>query len=237
MSANINYSSEKLVAELDERSEIRKLLSLIKISYQISAQHVVELGSGLGFNLELFSNDNTVLGVEGLQSACEEAVRRGVPTIQGDLEGVLPLPTGEADVILCLDVLEHLMQPKVCLEEACRLLKPNGLLIINVPNHFTLTGRLRILLGSGIDSHRFFPDYEDWNYPHVRLFQHRTIHSLIELTGFKAVEDRSSFFPCLPGKWVARCAKMISLDAALSKTKPDLFAGGFFFIARKQGYG
>lgn len=229
----INYSKERLADELDERSAIRLLLSVIKSEHSINQRKVIELGSGLGFNLELFSRDNTVLGVEGLQSACEEAVQRGVPTIQGDLEGALPLPTGEADVILCLDVLEHLMQPKICLDEAYRLLRPEGLLIVNVPNHFTLTGRLRILLGSGIDSHRFFPDYQDWNYPHVRLFQHQTIRSLIELTGFKIIEDRSSFFPCIPGKWFARGAKMLSLDAALSRTKPDLFAGGFFLTARK----
>ncbi len=46
---------------------------------------------------------------------------------------VLPYRDGEVDVILCLDVLEHLADDRQGLREIRRVLKPGGLAIITVP--------------------------------------------------------------------------------------------------------
>lgn len=55
-----------------------------------------------------------------------------LPQVFGDAHA-LPFPGGCLDCILLLDVLEHLPEPDRCMAEIRRVLKPEGLLIIQVP--------------------------------------------------------------------------------------------------------
>jgi SAM-dependent methyltransferase len=59
--------------------------------------------------------------------------------IVGDVE-TYPLPGDEFDVILCWTVLEHLEHPRVAFENLARAVKPGGLLVIGVPNVWSLKG-------------------------------------------------------------------------------------------------
>lgn len=59
--------------------------------------------------------------------------------ILGDIE-VYPLPTESYDVIYSWDVLEHVDNPTHALGNLIRSLRPNGLLIVGVPNLFSLKG-------------------------------------------------------------------------------------------------
>jgi SAM-dependent methyltransferase len=55
-----------------------------------------------------------------------------------DLNQPIDLPTASADTILCVSVLEHLRRPEAFLQEAARLLKPGGVLLLQVPWQWTL---------------------------------------------------------------------------------------------------
>lgn len=55
-----------------------------------------------------------------------------------DLNQPIDLPTASADTILCVSVLEHLRRPDAFLQEAARLLKPGGVLLLQVPWQWTL---------------------------------------------------------------------------------------------------
>lgn len=48
----------------------------------------------------------------------------------------LPFPGGAFDIIVCMDVLEHVQRPQDLLAEASRCLKPGGLLYITAINRF-----------------------------------------------------------------------------------------------------
>jgi SAM-dependent methyltransferase len=228
-----NYSKELLDVEYEKRGHIRDALRRLKRSRAIVDRDVAELGSGLGSNLEIFSGDSRVVGIEGLSAAAESATSRGLQTIVADLAGSVPLESAKYDLVLCVDVLEHLLDPAHCLREAHRILKPDGLLVVNVPNHFSLSGRLRMLLGSGIDSIEFFPQHADWDYPHVRFFRHSSIIQLLRGCHFQIDEDWSGQFPSIPvvnrfndfSGW--RAGKFAACHW------PNLFAGGFFLIARR----
>lgn len=45
----------------------------------------------------------------------------------------LPLATGVVDSIALLDVLEHLPEPRLCIAECARILRPGGILVVQVP--------------------------------------------------------------------------------------------------------
>lgn len=56
---------------------------------------------------------------------------------EGTIEETLPkLESETLDVVLLISVLEHLADPHFAIQSAWRLLKPSGLLLINVPTWF-----------------------------------------------------------------------------------------------------
>ncbi len=230
----INYKTSWLVAEASGRSHITSVLVDIKKRHDIHRRDVLELGSGIGTNLQIFASDNRVQGVEGMEAAVMESRARGIIAVQANLEEPLALPADSVDWILCVDVLEHLMNPMVCLQSAFRLLRTDGYLIINVPNHFDWRGRLRILSGAGIDSQGYFPDSPAWEYPHVRFFSRSSIERLLRSVGMVVEEDYSGRFLTFPKAAVFRRIGAERPLLAMQSRWPDLLSAGFFLVCRKQ---
>lgn len=232
--SQINYKTSWLLAEATGRSHVTTVLQEIQQRRGITSKDVLELGSGVGTNLLVLSTDNRVRGVEGLEAAVCEAQSRGIDTLQANLEAELPLEDNSADWILCIDVLEHLLNPAVCLASVHRILRDDGRLIINVPNHFDWHGRIRILSGSGIDSQRYFPDSSHWKYPHVRFFQRATIEAFLAEGDFTVEEDLSNCFITFPK---AAALRQLGFSGAMNSLRnrwPDLFSAGFFLVCRKK---
>lgn len=65
---------------------------------------------------------------------------------------LLPLKSGSADCILCCEVLEHLKQPELCVQEMLRILNPRGTLILSVPFLYPIHADPQ-------DFHRFTPQW------------------------------------------------------------------------------
>ena len=53
--------------------------------------------------------------------------------IVADLNHSLPIDSSVADTIVCFQVMEHLCEPQTMLNEAIRILKPGGKIILSVP--------------------------------------------------------------------------------------------------------
>lgn len=230
---NINYSYDRLKVDLGERNHIRKVILRLKEEYSIRGLNILELGSGTGANLQILLPENNVLGVEGLVDAANHATSLGVKTIVANLEAPLSLDSAQFDWVLCLDVLEHLMAPDQALSEAHRLLRPGGKLLINVPNHFTLTGRIRMLLGAGIHWNQFFPDKNDWDNPHIRFFTRQSIGQLLSACGFQILRDLSPEVPAVPMSSQLTQLRLDRLIGWLALHNPNIFCGGFFLLAER----
>lgn len=100
-------------------------------------QRVLEVGCGEGATLAWLKQQNRaqqVVGVEYSEAAAAVARQHLDQVWQGDVEK-LPLETlGQFDVVLCLDVLEHLVDPWQTLQRLRGLLRPGGCIIVSVPN-------------------------------------------------------------------------------------------------------
>jgi 2-polyprenyl-6-hydroxyphenyl methylase / 3-demethylubiquinone-9 3-methyltransferase len=70
------------------------------------------------------------VGVDLTASALRLAGRHGVGPVRGDVLAV-PLVSGCADVVVAGEVLEHVADLPRAVAEACRLLRPGGLLVLD----------------------------------------------------------------------------------------------------------
>ena len=94
---------------------------------------ILEAGCATGGNLMMLSAHGRVDAMEIDEIACELANQRQVTKVQnGSLPDNIPF-TGKYDLIVILDVLEHLDNDLAALQALYAKLKPGGWLLITVP--------------------------------------------------------------------------------------------------------
>ena len=119
---------------------------------------VVDIGCGNGLIIFLL---NTVLGAgvawfhgvdispARISLACTLAERFGLVNTTWSVADatVTGLADSSVDIILCIEVIEHIARSDIFLQELMRLLKPGGAVIVTTPNGDNLIRRLRLLFG------------------------------------------------------------------------------------------
>lgn len=125
-------------------------------------------------------------GVEPDAVAAASAATRNDKIFNSTLESLDDLPTSHFDVVTMNDVLEHLPYSEPALALVRRILKPDGRLVLSVPNvRYFLN--VRDLLFKG-----------DWKYEdfgildrtHLRFFTSKSIARLVAENGFEVEQLR-----------------------------------------------
>ncbi len=92
---------------------------------------LVDLGCGAGLLApHLAGKGYRHIGVDLVRSALTQAVEHGVTAVQGDVTR-LPLVDGCADVVSAGEILEHVADRHAVVAEACRVLRPGGLVVLD----------------------------------------------------------------------------------------------------------
>jgi len=119
-------------------------------------------------------------------------------------ELVLPIETSSFDLVICTEVLEHLLWPQRLLAELNRLLLPGGNILLSVPNISSLSYRIAWALGripscaaSGnlpveLGSTAYISDTGNLLGGHVIDFNKRRLVLLLKSTGFDPVLIKGS---------------------------------------------
>jgi SAM-dependent methyltransferase len=98
----------------------------------------LEIGCGTGNTLSWLrelKQCNWIGGVEVSPEAAASAREKLDAVFEGNIEEMdLPIEKNSLDLVLCLDVLEHLIDPWRMVRRLRDLLKPGGALIVSVPN-------------------------------------------------------------------------------------------------------
>ncbi len=130
----------------------------------------------------------------------ERYARHGIATQGVRLDDfVLPFGDEAFDVVIMCEVLEHLnFNPLPLLKEINRVLRPNGLFYVALPNPRSLPERKRMLRGetSGIGVLEHFtqlsPNSSEIVYGHWREYAPEEVRRMLEPLGFRI--DRQYFF-------------------------------------------
>lgn len=186
---------------------------------------VLEVGCGTGDTLGFIKQSGRCEwagGIELVSSAAAIARDKVDLLIEGNIEAIeLPFEEGSLDVILCLDILEHLVDPWRVVQKLDKLLKPGGLLIASIPNvrHCRLVVPL-LFLGKWQ-----YRDSGILDKTHLRFFVRESAIALMESSGLKAEQVRTTGLDRGSKGWIANL-----LTLGLFKS---FFERQFLICARK----
>lgn len=121
----------------------------------------------------------------------ERARTMGIDARVHDLSERFPFDDGAFDGAVCIEVLEHLYDPKFTVSEIYRVLKPGGLLVASVPNNGYFRERLRALTHAELSTS--ISDFSnEWKGAHIRFYNLQSFSRLFEVCGFTIESLRSN---------------------------------------------
>jgi len=160
---------------------------------EVYGKKILVAGVGMGRDVSYLIKDNDVYGIDISLSGLEIAKKKGIKVKIADVDrDRIPYGNSQFDIVVCKDLLEHLINPLFLLKEIYRVLKKSGYLVVNVPNHFHWWLRLRILFGKsliwkviGQDQSKIF---NEWDYMHIRYFTWKGFQAYLKKGDFKIVK-------------------------------------------------
>lgn len=151
----------------------------------------------------------------------------------------LPFPDNHFDNILCISVLEHLVEPQKAITEMQRVLKKNGKIIVSVPFLFPIHDAPN-------DYWRFTKYglqilFKDWRIIDLKgeTNAQESLASLLQRLGFQSDIKMRYIFKTLIYLMSYILFKLPYLfkniygDIRKTKTEKDAFSGAFFLVAEK----
>lgn len=156
------------------------------------AERILDVGCGRGDTLAYLRAEGRcgwTCGVELFPEAGAAARDRLDEVHIGNIEQLeLPIAPASLDVVLCLDVLEHLIDPWTTAVKLAALLKPGGVLIASIPNvrHF------RVVLPLLFRGTWKYADFGLMDRTHLRFFTKGSAIELLESAGLRVDAVRGS---------------------------------------------
>lgn len=93
----------------------------------------IDVGCGTGATLNAIADVGPAIGVDRSREALRFCRRRGLRELVLAGAESLPVKTGSVDVLLALDLLEHIQDDGAAVREFSRVLRPGGVLLVTVP--------------------------------------------------------------------------------------------------------
>lgn len=144
---------------------------------------VLDIGCGVGDNLKQVQREHGNVRFSGLEYS-QRSLERAKKALPNDVDLRLgsaveiPFSAEYADMVMCIEVLEHIPDEHQALREIFRVLKRDGHLILSVPyrrwfpsyytcmghiRHYTRTGLERLLAEKGFSVVEWLPNYPRWH--------------------------------------------------------------------------
>ena len=123
----------------------------LEIFFEHRFDRILDIGCGDGKFTVLIGKAwkaKEVYGVDISEKGVEMARKKGIKAFRVDVdEESLPFENNYFDAIYAGAIIEHLFDPDHFLNEIYRVLKPEGLLVLDTPNLASLYNRIALLLG------------------------------------------------------------------------------------------
>ena len=191
---------------------LKKFNSINKTEYL----KILDIGCGEGESLYMASKifpKSSLYGIGGEKSIILEKLKVNINSIDLDCEK-LPYEDSFFDLIIINHVAEHLKNIFLVFREIRRCLKPNGVLIIGVPNMAAWHNRIALLFGWQPFCSRVLSG-------HVRGFVRKDLTLALNQFSFKVLDNLGDSFYGVPNR---------RLSTFFARRFPD-FAGTIHLLA------
>ena len=161
---------------------------------------ILDIGCGAGNMIHHLGRYGRVKGIEVDARPVRMAQQRGYDVRQADATQEIPFPDGSFDLVTALDVIEHVDQDQHILEQAFRVLRPGGHLLVTTPAFQWL-----------------WSDNDELN-AHKRRYTAGQLAQRMQAAGFKIKRVSYNFFLVFPLSaplilWRNRTHKKMNLDS------------------------
>jgi len=214
-----------------------------------TGNRILDLGCGEGPYSYLFTKDNESYGLDNCPKRMlldgDNAINKGYKALIVGEGLSLPFTDDLFDIVICTEVIEHVVEVRQLISEINRVLKQGGKLILSTPNLVSLGNRLGIVLGKGLKFNilgplrgGFYPltswplgnipgeqySFDSVRYPeqplHLRFFTFESLRKLLHHSGFKVTEEIGRGPICSRSPpFVARISKNWADDLLVIATK------------------
>lgn len=172
-----------------------------------STNRILDIGAGCGFFLQTAKKRGwEVYGTEidsGVNSKCNDD--NEINMSYGDIN-TIGFPENYFDVVVHIEVIEHVNNPNEYVEEIYRILRPGGVTYLTTPNF------------NAIHRYRLKGDYDIIGYPnHLCYYTPKTITNLFTKHKFSPVKIKTTGYSFTRLK----TSKGISNQAYVSETSDD----------------
>jgi SAM-dependent methyltransferase len=144
--------------------------------------HAVDFGAGSGaWGQRLIANGNSAIGVvlESDMASCD------LEKIEADLSHPFAEKFDKKfDVVTCIEVLEHIENPRNAFREARKLLKSGGIFLISTPNASGIYSRLKFFVTGRFG---MFDDIQYHGIGHITPLTHWQIEKMFSENDFDTI--------------------------------------------------
>ncbi len=224
------------------RSGQERRLRLILHYAPVRGKKVLDIGCGVGLYLEKFRELGAL--TYGIDIDEEKIVKasKALSNLAVASAEHLPFRSEAFDVVLLHEVLEHVMDDKRAIEEAIRVLRPNGRAVVFVPNrlypfetHGFFLGK-RYIFGN-IPLINYLPDFLRRRFcPHVRAYTSGTIKKLFKGQPVRIIVHTRIYpgYDKIALRWPFLARWFRRITYALEGSPLNIFGLSHFLVAEKS---
>ncbi|MBU2633701.1 MAG: methyltransferase domain-containing protein [Nanoarchaeota archaeon] len=152
----------------------RKRYNII-MNFLDNKKNILDLGCG---GSKIIQDLKYAIGLDLAMNKLRFIKQKKQLLIRGDATN-LPFKSSSFKTIICSEIIEHIKDGNKLLDEICRVLKKDGILILGTPDYNKITWNILE------KTHNLF--FKDLGHVHIRKYTFNSLNKLLKEKGFKII--------------------------------------------------
>lgn len=187
-----NYSMWK-----NHKLRIEIIVKFVTEAFSISNKNIddfkiIDIGGNTGVISKILQDKGFNVTVADIsKEALNNCKKKKLKTVQFDFNDVFPIKNNTYDLIIAGEVIEHILDVELFLNECNRILRKNGYIVVSTPNLATFKDRIGFLFGK---MPRQINPHHEYLKLHIRHFNYSSLKKSLNISKFNLVKFKSNYF-------------------------------------------